>query len=1099
MKSIRLKRALSLVLSCALCITMNGIPFYAEELVPTENETVSESAEVITEVSEAEIAETELDDESESVSATEAAVMEETEVEEVQILEESTGAAGDSVVTLSADVVNHIIYLSDNSVTIRETDGKTLLEIENKTVSYNDLSGNSVSGMSEISQYTVAAGRPEGELASGDVEIKMESGSVQGIIGSYNSNGTGALRLLLEGGSISGNGVLLVKGNGAVKGNAVIRVDTEFNANKIDTRNNEAGHFAQTTIAQSKPMEVIGSGTDSESFIFHENTVSTNQMIRTGVVNCIDFHEVSENQVFGTVSGNVTLCDTLTISTNEVLSMKQGKLTIAVNGKIQNNGVFELYRGAELLNMASGVVSGNNLVIREIDFTSMPILGVPADNMENQHATIAGGAVKILGNGKNPVTLVEHGSLSGNTSISVNTTIQAGKGRYSYSYSYASLGTGICFSPDVVLYDNAGKVVSGNQLPDEMDTSNGALKLIFYRYIGSTQVVLRLNRGGAIYATLNIPFGSNGQALENLIRTETGGMPEIEGRTFGGWYAIVGEEEKSIYDNGFEISESIKNLYAKWLTADQVILAIRDFEDGTLVRRQSVFGDTFLSDTNEIDYSRDFYQRIGTDVYKEQQTSPLDDGDLYGTATRVSAVTSVSDNVYTVYAKYEFDATVFNDEEGSDFSFKLKKKAKVLEEDGEPVVAYNYTGRQIQPEVIVKNGKTTLKENDDYVLRFEDNIDATGNAANAKVIIEGRGIYTGSVTLGFAILPKSIKSVKIGVVGNIPLEASESEYQERIVVMDDEQVVDPGDYEMVFVPKMGPDGETAIPGKGKIRVYGGGGNYIENEKVYVSKTVNFISTEGKTDLSSFRVNLSQQQYTYNGKLIKPSARVGNATVELEAGKDYKLVYQDNQNVGKDAKVYAVGCGKYYGITQAAEFEITQRELKRVQIRSIGSVTYTGSQITNLKLRVSDGKNILVEGVDYTVSFNDTEENKNVSTGAVRAKITIEAVKNAEGEYIGNYRGVKNATFKIKRRNINNSNAVKVYKDEYSWSYSYTGSAIKPVVGLSYGGVMLEEGKDYTVTYKNNVKSFMTTGKIASLTIKGKNNFTGSRTFMFFIF
>lgn len=255
MKSIRLKRALSLVLSCALCITMNGIPFYAEELVPTENETVSESAEVITEVSEAEIAETELDDESESVSATEAAVMEETEVEEVQILEESTGAAGDSVVTLSADVVNHIIYLSDNSVTIRETDGKTLLEIENKTVSYNDLSGNSVSGMSEISQYTVAAGRPEGELASGDVEIKMESGSVQGIIGSYNSNGTGALRLLLEGGSISGNGVLLVKGNGAVKGNAVIRVDTEFNANKIDTRNNEAGHFAQTTIAQSKPME----------------------------------------------------------------------------------------------------------------------------------------------------------------------------------------------------------------------------------------------------------------------------------------------------------------------------------------------------------------------------------------------------------------------------------------------------------------------------------------------------------------------------------------------------------------------------------------------------------------------------------------------------------------------------------------------------------------------------------------------------------------------------------------------------------------------------------------------------------------------------
>jgi hypothetical protein len=56
------------------------------------------------------------------------------------------------------------------------------------------------------------------------------------------------------------------------------------------------------------------------------------------------------------------------------------------------------------------------------------------------------------------------------------------------------------------------------------------------------------------------------------------------------------------------------------------------------------------------------------------------------------------------------------------------------------------------------------------------------------------------------------------------------------------------------------------------------------------------------------------------------------------------------------------------------------------------------------------------------------------------------------------------------------------------SYAYTGKAIKPTVTVKYGSTKLKKGTDYTVSYKNNVK----TGK-ATITIKGKGKYTGTVT------
>jgi hypothetical protein len=63
-------------------------------------------------------------------------------------------------------------------------------------------------------------------------------------------------------------------------------------------------------------------------------------------------------------------------------------------------------------------------------------------------------------------------------------------------------------------------------------------------------------------------------------------------------------------------------------------------------------------------------------------------------------------------------------------------------------------------------------------------------------------------------------------------------------------------------------------------------------------------------------------------------------------------------------------------------------------------------------------------------------------------------------------------------------------DSISTQY-YTGKAIKPEPQIKYDGQNLVKGTDYTLSYKNNVKP-----GTASVMIKGKGNYTGSKTIKF---
>ena len=66
------------------------------------------------------------------------------------------------------------------------------------------------------------------------------------------------------------------------------------------------------------------------------------------------------------------------------------------------------------------------------------------------------------------------------------------------------------------------------------------------------------------------------------------------------------------------------------------------------------------------------------------------------------------------------------------------------------VTEYNYDGTEKKPAVVVKDGTTTLTENKDYTVKYEDNL----YAGTAKVIVTGMGQYAGTKTITFKIKGK---------------------------------------------------------------------------------------------------------------------------------------------------------------------------------------------------------------------------------------------------------------------------------------------------------------------------------------------------------
>ncbi len=232
---------------------------------------------------------------------------------------------------------------------------------------------------------------------------------------------------------------------------------------------------------------------------------------------------------------------------------------------------------------------------------------------------------------------------------------------------------------------------------------------------------------------------------------------------------------------------------------------------------------------------------------------------------------------------------------------------------------------------------------------------------------------------------------------------------------------------------------------------------------YPMATTNY-STATKIPLSGASVCTRRASYTYagNAKQPLPIVRLGGKT--LVKDRDYRVSYSNNKNVGK-ATVTVTGTGSYKG-TAKGTFNIIRCSIAKASVKTkSSSYVYTGN-VRRPQPVVKLGNRILKLGTDYKLSYKN---NKNIGT----ATVTVTG--------IGSYTGTAKTTFKLTKCSIAGASVA-----TKSAKYAVTGKARCPKPVVKLGKRTLVYGKDYTLSYRNNVKA-----GIATVIVTGKGNYTGT--------
>ena len=182
---------------------------------------------------------------------------------------------------------------------------------------------------------------------------------------------------------------------------------------------------------------------------------------------------------------------------------------------------------------------------------------------------------------------------------------------------------------------------------------------------------------------------------------------------------------------------------------------------------------------------------------------------------------------------------------------------------------------------------------------------------------------------------------------------------------------------------------------------------------------------------------------------QPALSITNeAGVSLVAGKDYAATYSDNTRVGT-AHVLVRGMGNYEGSQRASFAVIEQTDISNAAVvEPIPDQVYTGSAIEPEVSVMLDGIPMLRDS-EFTVSFED-----NVEPGTAHLVVTG----------VGAFCGAVDTTFKIVGADLSKAHADPIA------DMVYTGAALEPKPVLTLGGRTLELGRDYALSYRDNVNA-----------------------------
>lgn len=177
------------------------------------------------------------------------------------------------------------------------------------------------------------------------------------------------------------------------------------------------------------------------------------------------------------------------------------------------------------------------------------------------------------------------------------------------------------------------------------------------------------------------------------------------------------------------------------------------------------------------------------------------------------------------------------------------------------------------------------------------------------------------------------------------------------------------------------------------------------------------------------------------------------------------------NSGYRAQFVPADKNVYKTVAVSIKVPVTRRELKKSWVKIPVNTAYAGEKIID-NFRIACQKYNLVSGEDYKAAYS-----KNKKLGKATVKI----------KGIGNFKGSVTVTYNIVPKSIGKVTC------KYAATKVYTGGEVSLSLSMKNNSEKLKKGRDYTVTYKNNVEI----GK-ATAVIQGIGNYTGTRKITFSI-
>ena len=423
---------------------------------------------------------------------------------------------------------------------------------------------------------------------------------------------------------------------------------------------------------------------------------------------------------------------------------------------------------------------------------------------------------------------------------------------------------------------------------------------------------------------------------------------------------------------------------------------------------------------------------------------------------------------------------------------------------------FEYTGKEILPNVTVRVHGQLLTLDKDYTLAYANNVEV----GTASVIVTGIATsgYSGTVEVPFYINEKAPEEPEFTLVEikgtDVLINGTEFDYtgepiEPSVTVTIDGKTLTPGqDYAIEYVNNL-------VPGTGTVIVRGiatASETLGYTGEVRMDFTIKAIpetpeeetpeeapeETPGQeyplVEIQRGDVTINGMEFVYTGSPIEPEITVTVGGKVLTAGKDYSLRYENNIEVGSGKAIVsgiatATETGGYTGTVEirftirpitAEEYPLV--EIKGTDVTMEGtSFYYTGSAIQP-KITVTVGGKVLTAGRDYSVKYEN-----NVAVGT--ATVTVSGI--ATATETGGYTGEVKLNFSIvPNYQITKGSGAKWYQ-ESAKNLSFTANgAYEAFTGVSINGKRLDTSyytvKDGTVVTLKN--SFLKKLSLGSYTV-----------------